>query len=70
MKVLKIVQINYCIRGQKKNYKHIKTNLSQICCYVLSISSTTSIEMNIWEFSVHILLKPTLKNFEHYFASL
>ena len=24
---------------------------------------------NIWKFSVHILLKPSLKNFEHYFAS-
>ena len=25
---------------------------------------------NIWKFSVHILLKPGLENFEHYFASL
>ena len=24
--------------------------------------------LNIWKFSVHILLKPNLKNFEHYFA--
>ena len=24
----------------------------------------------IWKFSVHILLKPTLKDFEHYFASM
>ena len=23
---------------------------------------------NIWKFSVHVLLKPNLKNFEHYFA--
>ena len=23
---------------------------------------------NIWKFSVHILLKPCLENFEHYFA--
>ena len=24
----------------------------------------------IWKLSVHILLKPTLKDFEHYFASM
>ena len=26
--------------------------------------------LNIWNFSVHILLKPSLENFEHYFASV
>ena len=26
--------------------------------------------LNIWKFSVHILLKPGLKNFEHYFVSV
>ena len=26
--------------------------------------------LNIWKFSVHILLKPQLKNFEHYFVSI
>ena len=26
--------------------------------------------LNIWMFSVHILLKPSLENFEHYFASM
>ena len=26
--------------------------------------------LNIWKFSVHILLKPSLKDFEPYFASL
>ena len=25
--------------------------------------------LNIWKFSVHVLLKPSLENFEHYFAS-
>ena len=25
---------------------------------------------NIWKFSVHILVKPCLENFEHYFASM
>ena len=26
--------------------------------------------LNIWKFMVHILLKPGLKNFEYYFASM
>ena len=26
--------------------------------------------LNIWKFSVHVLLKPHLENFEHYFASV
>ena len=26
--------------------------------------------LNIWKFSVHKLLKPSLENFEHYFASM
>ena len=25
---------------------------------------------NIWKFMVHVLLKPGLENFEHYFASM
>ena len=26
--------------------------------------------LNIWKFTVHVLLKPVLENFEHYFASM
>ena len=37
----------------------------------LSLSSSFSkSSLNIWKFSVHILLKPSLENFEHYFASM
>ena len=37
---------------------------------LLSDSSTFSnSSLNIWNFSVHVLLKPALENFEHYFAS-
>ena len=36
--------------------------------YVSSAFSKTS--LNIWKFTVHILLKPGLENFEHYFASV
>ena len=33
-------------------------------------SAFSKSSLNIWEFSVHILLKPGLENFEHYFASV
>ena len=33
--------------------------------FAFSISS-----LNIWKFLVHLLLKPGLENFEHYFASV
>ena len=26
--------------------------------------------LNIWKFTVHVLLKPSLENFEHYFTSV
>ena len=26
--------------------------------------------LNIWKFTVHLLLKPSLENFEHHFASI
>ena len=35
--------------------------------YVSSAFSKSS--LSIWKFTVHILLKPGLENFEHYFAS-
>ena len=33
-------------------------------------SAFSKSSLNIWKFSVHILLKPGLENFEHYFASV
>ena len=33
-------------------------------------SAVSKSSLKIWKFSVHILLKPGLENFEHYFASL
>ena len=38
---------------------------------LISGSSTFSKSiLNIWNFTVHVLLKAGLKNFEHYFASV
>jgi len=33
-------------------------------------SAFSKSSLNIWKFKVHILLKPGLENYEHYFASL
>ena len=33
-------------------------------------SAFSKSSLNIWKFLVHILLKPSLENFEHYFASV
>ena len=38
---------------------------------LFSGSSTFSkSNLNMWTFTVHVLLKPDLENFEHYFASM
>ena len=36
--------------------------------YAFSAFSKTS--LNIWKFAVHVLLKPVLGNFEHFFTSV
>ena len=33
-------------------------------------SAFSKSNLNIWKFSVHVLLNPCLENFEHYFASM
>ena len=50
----------------------------EFCCFFYDpadvgnlISGSSAISkssLNIWKFMVHTLLKPTLENFEHYFA--
>ena len=33
-------------------------------------SAISKSSLNTWKFSVHVLLKPSLENFEYYFASV
>ena len=33
-------------------------------------SAFSKSSLNIWKFSVHVLLKPSLEDFEHYLASM
>ena len=52
----------------------------KICCFfydpadvgnlIFGSSAFSKSNLYIWKFSVHILLKTSLKNFEHYFASV
>ena len=42
------------------------TNVSNL---ISGSSAFSKSSLNIWKFSVHILLKPHLENFEHYFPS-
>ena len=37
---------------------------------IFGSSAFSTSSLNIWNFSVHVLLKPGLENFEHYFASV
>ena len=37
---------------------------------IASSSAFSKSSLNIWKFSIHVLLKTNLENFEHYFASV
>ena len=37
--------------------------------FISGFSAFSKFSLNIWKFMVHLLLKPGLENFEHYFAS-
>ena len=38
--------------------------------FISGSSAFSKSSLNILKFSVHVLLKPSLENFEHYFASM
>ena len=67
------------IKGFRVVYKAVDISLELSCffydpmdvCNLISGSSAFSkSSLNIWKFSVRVMLKPGLKNCEHYFASL
>ena len=45
-------------------------NPSDIDNLISGSSAFSKTSMNIWKFTFHILLKPGLENFEHYFTSV
>ena len=38
--------------------------------WIFGSSAFSKASLNIWKFTVHVLLKPGLENFEHYFTSV
>ena len=45
-------------------------DLTDVGNLISGSSSFSKSTLNIWKFTVHVLLKPGLENFEHYFASV
>ena len=45
-------------------------NLKNVHNLISGSSAFSEPSQNIWKFSVHILLKPSLKDFEHYLVSI
>ena len=43
---------------------------SDVGNWISGSSAFSKTSLNIWKFSVHILLKPGLENFEHYFTNV
>ena len=41
-----------------------------VCNLISDFTAFSKYSLNIWNFMVHVLLKPCLENFEHYFASM
>ena len=38
--------------------------------WISGSSPFSKTSLNIWKFTIHVLLKPCLENFEHYFTSV
>ena len=43
---------------------------SDVGSLISGSSAFSKSSLNIWKFTVHLLLKPGLENFEHYFTSV
>ena len=45
-------------------------DLTDVSNLIFGYSAFSKSSLNIWKFLVHVLLKPSFENFEHYFASI
>ena len=45
-------------------------DLTDVGNLISGSSAFSKSSLNIWKFKVHVLLKPGLENFEHYFTSM
>ena len=70
----------YTVKGFGKINKAEVDVLLELSCFfddptnvdnlISGSSAFSKSSLNIWKFTVHILLKPGLENFENYFASV
>ena len=70
----------YTVKGFGIVSKAELDDFLKFCCFfcdpmcvsnlISGSSAFSESKLNIWKFMVHILLKPGLENFEHYFASV
>ena len=69
------------LQGAKKGFDRVKGDqMGKLSCFfddpadvgnlISGPSAFSKTSLNIWKFTVHILLKPGLENFEHYFTSM
>ena len=49
---------------------HFFHDPADVGSFISGSSSFSKSSLNIWKFTVHVLLKPGLDNFEHYFTSM
>ena len=49
------------------SFSHVPADVDNLISGSSAFSKTS---LNIWKFMVHVLLKPGLENFEHYFTSV
>ena len=61
------------------NKADVDISLEFYCCFdnpmdvdnlISGSSAFAKSSLNIWKFTIHVLLKPGLENFEHYFPSV
>ena len=51
-------------------FSHVFDDPADVGNLISGSSAFSKSSLNIWKFMVHILLKPGLENFEHYFANM
>ena len=70
----------HTVKGFGRVYKAETNVFPELSCFfddpadvgnlISGASAISKYNLNIWTFSIHILLKPSLENFEHYFSSV
>ena len=70
----------HTVKGFTVNKAEVPSVFLELSCFfddpvdvdnlISGSSAFSKISLNIWKFMVHVLLKPGLENFEHYFTSI